>query len=108
MEYSGQCHRHIFASGAPQDIGTYFLSHWAPARVVRLEEGRSQLSLRQSHTLRYQLVLVHACKPHNKAVTSLAINSEGDILASGVSSQHAVCDLLEPAVMCLCGALMLT
>ena len=74
---------------------------------MRLEEGRSQISLRQSQALKYHLVLVHACKPHNKAVTSLAINSEGDILASGVSPQLVVCALLETAVMCLRGALIL-
>ena len=60
--------------------------HFGSVRVVQLEEGRSQLSLRQSHSPKHQLALVHACKPHSKAVTSLAINSEGSILASGVSA----------------------
>ena len=49
------------------------------SRVLRLEASVKRGA--QHH----QLTLVHACKPHSKAVSGLAIDREGRILASGVS-----------------------
>ena len=50
--------------------------------MVRLEERVGVQSARQRGQ-KYQLTLIHACKPHTQPVTSLAIDPEGKILASG-------------------------
>lgn len=56
------------------------------SRVLRLEEkeGKSHAQ-RKGHSGKCWLNLLHACKPHNQAITSLAVDPEGKILASGVS-----------------------
>ena len=52
-------------------------------RVLRLEERASSQSARHRGQQKYQLTLLNAVKPHTKPVTSLAVDSEGKILASG-------------------------
>lgn len=55
-------------------------------RVLRLEEKEKKGSTQhKSFGSKYTLNLVHVCKPHNQAVTSLAVDPSGKILASGVS-----------------------
>ena len=52
-------------------------------RVLRLEERSSSQSARHRRQQKYQLTLLNAVKPHTKPVTSLTVDSEGKILASG-------------------------
>lgn len=56
-------------------------------RVMRVEESEGRRLAREP---RGQLTLLHACKPHTKAVTSLALDREGKTLATGVGT-NAVC-----------------
>ena len=52
--------------------------------MLRLEErALSQSARHRRQQQKYQLTLVSAEKPHTKPVTSLAVDSEGKILASG-------------------------
>ena len=59
--------------------------------MLRLEEkeGRSSTHHR-GHSGKCWLNLVHASKPHKLGVTSLAVDPQGKILASGVSFHHTV------------------
>ena len=52
-------------------------------RVLRLEERATKQSARHRRQQKYQLTLISAEKPHTKPVTSLAVDQEGKILASG-------------------------
>ena len=61
------------------NLCTVFISH----RVLQLEEKAGHQSSRH-HGQRYQLNLVHVCKPHTQAVSCLAVDPEGKIVASGV------------------------
>lgn len=39
----------------------------------------------------HQLTLQHACKPHSQPITCLAVDTQGQILATGVSTlQHCI------------------
>ena len=48
------------------------------------KQGRSSTQ-HKGHSGKNWLNLVHACKPHKKAVTAMAVDQEGKLLASGVS-----------------------
>ena len=57
-----------------------------PLRVLRLEEKEGRSSTHhKGHSGKCWLNLVHASKPHKLGVTSLAVDPEGKILATGVS-----------------------
>jgi len=55
--------------------------------VLKLEDKPMKYSPQQlkSHFGQYYLNLQHVCKPHNLAVTCMAIDPSGELLASGVS-----------------------
>jgi WD40 repeat protein len=52
-------------------------------RVLRLEERATTQSARHRGQQKYQLTLLNAVKPHTKPVSSLAVDREGKVLASG-------------------------
>ena len=56
-------------------------------RVLQLEECERR---HQKGDPGYQLVLLHVCKPHSTAVSSLAVNSAGEVLACGVSPNMSI------------------
>jgi len=59
------------------------------SRVLRLEEKVGTSSGRQKGQ-KYQLTLLHVCKPHTEAVSCLAVDPEGQMVASGVSVVYNV------------------
>ena len=50
---------------------------------MRLEERATTKSARHRGQQKYQLTLLNAVKPHTKPVSSLAVDREGKVLASG-------------------------
>jgi len=55
------------------------------SRVLRLEEKEGRLPTQHmKNSGKYSLNLVNASKPHKQQVTSIAVDPEGKILASGV------------------------
>ena len=52
-------------------------------RVLRLEERTVSQSARHRGLQKYQLTLLTAAKPHTKLVSSLTVDREGKLLASG-------------------------
>lgn len=56
-------------------------------RVLQLEECKGR---HRKGEPRYQLVLLHVCKPHSTAVSSLVVNPPGEVLACGVSPYMSI------------------
>ena len=68
-------------------------------RVLQLEECERR---HRKGDPRYQLVLLHVCKPHSTAVSSLAVNSAGEVLACGVSPNTSITLSLDTYATTLC------
>lgn len=59
--------------------------------MLRLEEKERRGSVQyKGHQTKNFLNILHASKPHKQGVTTLAIDPEGKILASGVSGGNGV------------------
>ena len=57
-----------------------------PCRVLHLEQSKKRRKgAGQEVGHSHQLTLLHACKPHTKPLTCLAVDAEGRMLATGVS-----------------------
>lgn len=57
-------------------------------RVLRLEEREKKVH--KANRSKYFLNILHVCKPHKESVSSLAVDPEGKILASGVSGGYCI------------------